>query len=118
MDIDDVHKSMIQILKDKKTLNMRQLEVKWAAFMNEFPLIFISLCREDVDLSMLNVMIQKIKQVRMGEKAHDTAEKEFGNIMADKYIYPTFEKPSEEQLKVAYDNAVKNKEKELNSIYN
>jgi hypothetical protein len=67
---------------------------------------------------MLNVMIQKIKQVRRGEKAHDIAEKEFGDIMADKYIYPTFEKPSEEQLKVAYDKAVENKEKELNSIYN
>lgn len=113
METDEIHKNMLQILEDKKVLTINQLEKKWAVFMSEFPLIFISLSKEDVDKNMLKLMINKIKEVRSGKKEHDKAEKEFGEIMADKYIYTKFEKPSEEELNVAYQKALKNKEAEL-----
>lgn len=111
MSLDNVHKQMLQILEDKKTLNGMQLEYKWTDFMNQYPLIFISLQKEDPDLNMLNKMFDKLKQVRSGSKDHDTAEKEFGDMMADKYIYTKFTKPSKEELDSAYQKALKNREK-------
>jgi len=111
MDLDNVREQMLQILEDKKTLNSIQLEVKWSAFMKEYPLIFLSLQKENPDLSMLDTMFKKLKQVKSGQKDHDTAEKEFGDIMANKYIYSKFEKPSQQELDIAYQKALKNKEK-------
>ena len=113
MSLDNVHKQMLQILEDKKTLTGIQLEYKWADFMKEYPLIFISLQREDPDLNMLGKMFDKLKQVRSGSKNHDTAEKEFGDIMANEYIYTKFTKPSQEELDSAYKRALKNREKAL-----
>ena len=110
MSLDNVHKKMLQILEDKKSLNGMQLEHKWADFMQEYPLIFISLQKEDPDLNMLNKMFDKLKQVSSGSKDHDTAEKEFGDIMANEYIYTKFEKPSKEELDIAYQKALKNRE--------
>lgn len=111
MSLDNVHKQMLQILEDKKTLNGMQLEYKWADFMKEYPLIFISLQKEDPDLNMLGKMFDKLKQVRSGSKDHDTAEKEFGDIMANEYIYTKFKKPSKEELDSAYQKALNNREK-------
>ena len=111
MSLDIVHQQMLQILEDKKTLNGMQLEYKWADFMKEYPLIFISLQKEDPDLNMLGKMFDKLKQVRSGTKDHDTAEKEFGDIMANEYIYTKFTKPSQEELDSAYQRALKNREK-------
>lgn len=113
MSLDNVHQQMLQILEDKKTLNGIQLEHKWANFTKEYPLIFISLQREDPDLNMLGKMFDKLKQVRSGSKDHDTAEKEFGDIMANEYIYTKFDKPSKEELDSAYQRALKNREKAL-----
>lgn len=113
MSLDNVYQQMLQILEDKKTLNGIQLERKWANFMKEYPLIFISLQREDPDLNMLGKMFDKLKQVRSGSKDHDTAEKEFGDIMANEYIYTKFDKPSKEELDSAYQRALKNREKAL-----
>ena len=113
MSLDIVHQQMLQILEDKKTLNGMQLEYKWADFMKEYPLIFISLQKEDPDLNILKKMFDKLKQVRTGSKDHDTAEKEFGDIMANEYIYTKFEKPSKEELDSAYQRALKNREKAL-----
>ena len=113
MSLDNVHKQMLQILEDKKSLSNIQLERKWASFIKEYPLIFITLQKEDPDLNMLAMMINKLKQVQCGKKEHDTAEKEFGDIMANKYIYTKFEKPSQEELDVAYQQALRNREKEL-----
>ena len=112
MSLDDVHKQMLEILEDKKVLTNMQLEFKWSNFMKNYPLIFISLQKEDPDLNMLSMMINKLKQVEAGKKDHDTAEKEFGDVMADKYIYTKFEKPSDAELEVAYQKALKNREKE------
>lgn len=113
MSLDNVHKQMLEILEDKKSLSNMQLEHKWASFMKEYPLIFITLQKEDPDLNMLSMMISKLKQVRAGKKEHDIAEKEFGDIMANKYIYTKFEKPSQEELDVAYKQALRNRDKEL-----
>jgi hypothetical protein len=110
MSLDNVHKQMLQILEDKKTLTNMQLEYKWANFMKEYPLIFLSLQKENPDLNMLSKMFDKLKQVRSGDKDHDTAEKEFGDIMANKYIYTKFAKPSKEELDIAYQKALKNRE--------
>jgi len=107
---------MLQILEDKKSLTGMHLEKKWASFMNEYPLIFIALEKEDVDLNMLKTMISKLKKVKSGEKTHEKAEKEFGNVMAEKYIYTKFEKPTQEELDIAYVKAVKNKEKQGSSF--
>lgn len=113
MSLDNVHQQMLEILEDKKSLNGMQLERKWADFMKEYPLIFISLQKEDLDLNMLEKMFHKLKQVRSGSKDHDTAEKEFGDIMANEYIYTKFEKPSKKELDSAYQRALKNREKHL-----
>ena len=110
MSLDNVHKQMLQILEDKKTLTGMQLEYKWSSFMKEYPLIFISLQKEDPDLTMLGKMFDKLKQVRSGNKDHDTAEKEFGDMMADKYIYTKFAKPSKEEMDIAYQKALRNRE--------
>lgn len=110
MSLDNVHKQMLQILEDKKTLTNMQLEYKWANFMKEYPLIFLSLQKENPDLNMLSKMFDKLKQVRSGDKDHDTAEKEFGDIMANEYIYTKFAKPSKEELDIAYQKALKNRE--------
>ena len=111
MSLDNVHKQMLEILEDKKTLTGMQLEYKWASFMKEYPLIFISLQKENPDLNMLETMFKKLKQVKSGQKDHDTAEKEFGSIMADKYIYTKFEKPSQDDMDIAYQKALQNREK-------
>lgn len=116
MDLDDIHSQMLQILEDKKSLNGMNLEKKWASFMKEYPLIFISLEKEDVDLNMLKTMIGKLKKVKSGEKTHENAEKEFGNVMAEKYIYTKFEKPTQGELDTAYTKAVKNQEKQGSSF--
>lgn len=117
MDVDDIHKQMLQIIEDKKTLNNMQLELKWATFLNTYPMIFITLQKEDdLDLNMLQTMINKIKMVKNGRKELDTAEKEFGDIMADKYIYNKFERPSEEQLKAAYEIAKQKRTDALNQF--
>jgi hypothetical protein len=106
MDVDKIHEQMLQIIEDKKTLNNFQLELKWAQFLKEYPMIFIALqSNEDIDLNMLQTMINKIKMVNSGRKELDVAEKEFGELMADKYIYDKFEKPSESQLRAAYEIA-------------
>jgi len=110
MSLDNVYEQMLQILEDKKTLNNIQLEYKWSSFVKDYPLIFISLQKEDVDLTLLGKMFDKLKQVRSGDKDHDTAEKEFGDIMADKYIYTQFEKPSKSELDIAYKKALRNRE--------
>ena len=110
MSLDNVKKQMLQILEDKKTLNSIQLEYKWSEFVKEYPLIFISLQKEDPDLTMLDIMFDKLKQVRSGDKDHDTAEKEFGDIMADTYIYTKFDKPSKSELDIAYQKALRNRE--------
>ena len=57
MSLDNVHQQMLEILEDKKSLNGMQLERKWADFMKEYPLIFISLQKEDLDLNMLEKII-------------------------------------------------------------
>ena len=110
MSLDNVHKQMLQILEDKKTLTNMQLEYKWANFMKEYPLIFLSLQKENPDLNMLSKMFDKLKQVRSGDKDHDTAEKEFGDIMANEYIYTKFAKPSKKELDIAYQKALRNRE--------
>lgn len=111
MDLDTVHKQMLEILEDKKTMTSKHLELKWTSFLKEYPLIFISLQKEDVDLNMLKTMIDKLKQVKSGNKESDIAEKEFGDIMANKYIYTKFEKPSEQELSEAYKKALNNRDK-------
>lgn len=110
MSLDNVHKQMLEILEDKKTLTGMKLEQKWSNFMREYPLIFISLQKENPDLNMLSTMFDKLKQVKSGDKDHDTAEKEFGDMMADKYIYTKFAKPSKEELDIAYQRALRNRE--------
>ena len=117
MDVDEIHQQMLQIIEDKKTLNNIQLELKWATFLNTYPMIFIALQKEDdLDLNMLQTMINKIKMVKNGRKELDTAEKEFGDIMADKYIYNNFERPSEEHLKAAYEIAKRKKTDALDRL--
>lgn len=113
-DIDKVHSNMLEILEDKKKLNKYQLEIKWANFMNEYPLIFITLQNEtDIDLNMLQTLISKVKQINSGNKTKDEAEKEFGESLADKYIYTKFQKPSEAELSEAYKIALQ-KRKDFN----
>ena len=112
MSLDNIHQQMLDILEDKKSLTAMQLEFKWSDFMKNYPLIFLSLQKEDPDKNMLALMIDKLKLVKTGEKDKDTAEREFGEVMADKYIYTKFDKPSDAELEVAYAKALKNREKE------
>lgn len=111
MSLDNIHKQMLEILEDKKTLTKIQLEIKWKDFMKEYPLVFITLEKENPDLEMLEIMFKKLKNVKSGKKDYDTAEKEFGDIMANKYIYTKFNKPSQEELNKAYQQGLKNREK-------
>lgn len=112
MDLKQVENNILQIMKDKKVLNRAQLESKWKNFMSEYPLIFISIQKEDIDINMLRSMIAKIAQIKNGEKTHEQAEKEFGNTLAEEYLYTKFEKPSEKELEIAYGKALENQKNE------
>ena len=118
MDLKEVENNILQIMQDKKVLNRVQLESKWKHFMMEYPLIFISVQKEDVDINMLRSMIAKIAQIKNGEKTHEQAEKEFGNTLAEKYLYTKFEKPSEKELEIAYGKALENQKMNRVSIIN
>lgn len=113
-DIDNVHSQMLEIIEDKKKLNKFQLELKWKDFLKKYPMIFITLQNEsDIDLDMLKTLVIKIKEINTGNKTKDEAEKEFGETLADKYIYTKFEKPSEADLSKAYETALQ-KRKDFN----
>jgi len=112
MDLEEAENSILQIIQDKKVLNRSQLESKWKHFMMEYPLIFISVQKEDVDINILKSMIAKIAQIKNGERTREQAEKEFGNTLAEKYLYTKFDKPSEKELEIAYEKALENQKNE------
>ena len=113
MDLDTAHKCILQIQEDKNTLSNRELENKWKYFSNEYPLIFITLQKEDVDPDMLMKLITQLKMVQRGTKSQDEAERAFGETLNDKFIYDKFQKPSQEELDKAYEKGLKIKEKAL-----
>jgi hypothetical protein len=109
--LDNFKTNIKQIMVDKDSLNQFQLQVKWSEFMKEYPMIFFSLLNEtELDEDLLDKLIIQVKKIRNGQLTKDEAEKNFGESLADKYIYTKFEKPDENHLKDAYEKAKRNRD--------
>ena len=107
--IDDVPSMIKDIMKDKETLSKREMELKWASFMNTYPMTFFQLLEcDDIEISIIVDMIKKIHQVEDGKLTNEQAEINIGEQLANKYLYNSFEKPSKDELDDALAKAKKN----------
>lgn len=110
MDYEKTLADIEQILKDKDIYSVRQMEIKWVDFMNAYPMMFFQIIdSEDIDMDIVRSMVEKIKKVDKQELSNEDAEISLGNTLAEKYIYDKIERPTESEMKVAYEK-MKNKE--------
>jgi|LauGreDrversion4_2_1035121.scaffolds.fasta_scaffold541377_2 hypothetical protein len=102
-------KSIKQILLDKEVIPVRQLELKWKSFMDEYPMTFLQIIdSDDIDVEFIASMLIKNKEVKNGNISMEKAEIDIGDQLANKYIYDTISKPTDEEFKEAYKKAFKN----------
>lgn len=109
--IDDVPSMVKEIMKDKEIMTKRELEHKWSSFMNTYPMTFFQLLEcDEIEIPIIVDMIKKIHQIEEGKITNEEAELNIGEQLADKYVYTSFEKPSQAELDSALKKAKKNAE--------
>jgi hypothetical protein len=60
-------------------------------FYQSHPFLVKTLCKK-TDLTILNKMLEQLKQVENGDKSLSGVEMSLGNELADKYLYPVIGK--------------------------
>jgi hypothetical protein len=103
---DEIYEAVCSIMEDKKSMTLQHLEIKWKEFMNEYPMIFLSVTQNDVDKDILKNMIEKLKKIEDSSMSKEAAELEIGDNLAKRYIYDKFEKPSDSAMESAYKRAL------------
>ena len=111
INIDDVPSMVKEIMKDKETMTKRDMEYKWSSFMNTYPMTFFQLLEcDEIEIPIIIEMVKKIHQIGEGKITNEEAELKIGEQLADKYVYTSFEKPSQAELDAALKQAKKNAE--------
>ena len=91
--------SLLQVFKNKyknqvshQTLD-EMLRTTFSSFSKNYEPIYKMVLIND-DLSILNEMINNIYQICDGKKELEDVKTEFGNKLAEKYIFPSLGKPT------------------------
>tara|TARA_B100000427_G_C15491190_1_gene587705 strand:- start:126 stop:473 length:348 start_codon:yes stop_codon:yes gene_type:complete len=96
----DKYNECLKILEDKKTLDEEPLYEKWDLFKKETPELFKFLVKtQEIDMSILKKLCLQSSIVTPENKREK--DKEVGEMLAEKYLYPTFGRPTEKQMKEA-----------------
>lgn len=96
-----------QVINDKKILTRGELEAKYETFAEKYPKTWVSIIDDKIMIGHLRQQIDSY--VTMFKKSNGRTYKErkfnadlqFGNKLAEEYLYPTYGKPSKEALEKA-----------------
>lgn len=77
----NIERSGIKSAKDKENYFWKN----HADTCNKYPFLVSHLCSGG-DTKMLDLMIQKLKQIEEGEVSQNKADKEIGKVLSDKYL--------------------------------
>jgi hypothetical protein len=95
------------IIKDKKK-GIDFLKTKYADFLAQYPTLFEFITTEShFDLSQLEHMLDLKTQMENGSLSTFEAEKNIGEQLAERYLYTDFQRPTEEQKRLAYNKLMK-----------
>jgi hypothetical protein len=102
--------TMQDIQEDSKTLSRNELEEKYKTFSEKHPKTWINLMDNKVNMEQLrnysnNYNNYYINSTGEHKDKRFNADVQMGQDMANEYLYPKTGKPSEKQLKVAYELA-------------
>lgn len=96
-----------EIFRDKSELTRGQLEAKYEAFAEKYPKTWVGIIDGTLLLGHLErnieayeIMFRRSKGRTYKERKFNT-DTQFGEKLAEEYLYPTMGKPSEEQMKRA-----------------
>jgi hypothetical protein len=81
------NKEIQQLMKQDKLTCRLKLEKEFQSFFEKYPSLFKHLF-DDGDLVMLGQMLCAIDDIKNGTKSIKNVEKELGEELASKYIYP------------------------------
>lgn len=85
-------KCMLMEVEDKiKFINF--MRESFPSFYEEYPFLFKKVIARQ-DLSMLEPMLKAIEDIYEGKRVDKEAANEIGEQLAEKYLYPTFGKPT------------------------
>lgn len=101
-----------QIEEDKKSLTRGQMETKYTWFADKYPKTWVNIMDNTFLISHFERNLEVYEKLYT-RSVGDHFEKRFnadigmGEILAEKYLYPTFGKPSKESMQVVHDIAKK-----------
>ena len=78
---------------EDKIKHTNYLREAFPTFYEDFPLLFKKVIARQ-DLSMLEPMLKAIEDIYEGKRVDKDAANEIGEQLAEKYLYPTFGKPT------------------------
>lgn len=103
-----------EVYNDNKLLTRAQMETKYGEFAEKYPKTWVNILDNKFQLSHLERqvevyehMFKKSKGRTYEQKKYET-EKQFGEKLAEQYLYPTFGKPDNEAMKAAEESVKKN----------
>lgn len=106
-----------QIFADIKTMTRVNLEKKYEVFSEKYPKTWISILDNDLKLGHLERNIEAYETMFRKSKGRTYKERkfqadvQFGEKLANEYLYPTTGKPTKESR----NHALKNAKRQLNS---
>lgn len=90
--LDETKKHIQQIHKIITMLNEQNVACKEDYFwdnhpdlVNKYPFLISYMCN-NTDLSMLNIMLDKVKDIENGVTTHENASVQIGKLLANKYL--------------------------------
>ena len=107
----ETYNNCLEILEDKKKMNLIMLTEKWESFKNKFPTLFEMLSmNSNIDTKMLKYICNKaIEHLNFNnDDSKFKINSEVGEKFAQKYLYNKFQEPTQEQ-KEMIKNDVKEK---------
>lgn len=73
-----------------------QVRQQFSLFENKYPALFKKLINRDCDPEQLEFVLNRLEQVRTGNKSQHDASVEVGQVLVDKYVKPELEKKKNE----------------------
>jgi len=98
-DLDKTFRDILSMRLDvKENVSDVELDRKYAELKENAPTLFDMVKSNSEDyLPMLTMMFHKAKKVKKGDLDKDETDKEFGEMLAKKYIYPKIDREKEEE---------------------
>jgi len=116
------YEQCIEIINDKKKLNINEYNNKWIDFNNKYPKLFQMLTsNENIDLNMIKFLCDLAEKQKNGSE-ETKLENDFkvSDKLAKNYIYDKFPEPSEEHknmIKESLKTKIKNGENISDSLF-